>query len=58
MTTRHEIDEMVAWQRLLLAAVGDISYRLASRQTTPVFYRETAENLENLASRIRRQTKE
>jgi hypothetical protein len=51
------MDALVAWQRILLDLVGQISYRLLSRETPPIFYRELAEALEHLAARVRRQIK-
>jgi hypothetical protein len=51
-------DVMVAWQRLLLSSVADISYRLSGTTPTPVWLRDLAETLESLAARIRREINE
>jgi hypothetical protein len=51
------MDHLVAWQRILLDLIGQISYRLLSREPTPIFYRELADALDHLAARVRREAK-
>jgi len=52
------MDELIAWHRILLAKAGDVAYRMVSREPTPAFYRDLAEELESLAKRVRRNIKE